>query len=40
MKMGSKNRKKYVHTRRYKTRRKYEDVVIEDSKKFERRQSA
>lgn len=38
--MGSKNRKKYVHTRRYKTRRKYEDVVIEDSKKFERRQSA
>lgn len=37
--MGSKNRKKYVHTRRYKTRRKYEDVVIEDSKKFERRQS-
>lgn len=40
MNMGSKNRKKYVHTRRYKTRRKYEDVVIEDSKKFERRQSA
>lgn len=40
MNMGSKNRKKYVHTRRYKTRRKYEDVVIEDSKKFERRQNA
>lgn len=38
--MGSKNRKKYVHTRRYKTRRKYEDVVIEESKKFERRQNA
>lgn len=38
--MGSKNRKKYVHTRMYKTRRKYEDVVIEDSKNFERRQSA
>ena len=40
MNMGSKNRNKYVHTRRYKTRRKYEDVVIEDSKKFERKQSA
>lgn len=38
--MGSKNRKKYVHSRKYHTRRKYEDVVIEDSKKFERRQSA
>ena len=40
MNMGSKNRKKYVHTRRYKTRRKYEDVVIDESKKFERRQNA
>lgn len=37
--MGSKNRKKYVHTRKYKTRRKYEDVVSEESKKFESRQS-
>ena len=38
--MGSKNRKKYVHSRKYKTRRKYEDVVSEESKKFESRQSA
>lgn len=37
--MGSKNRKKYVHTRKYKTRRKYEDAVSEESKKFESRQS-
>lgn len=35
----AKNRKKYVHTRRYQTRRKYEDVVTEESKKFEARQS-
>ena len=38
--MGSKNRKKYVHSRKYKTRRKYEYVVSEESKKFESRQSA
>ena len=38
--MGSKNRKKYVHSRKYKTRRKYEDAVSEESKKFESRQSA
>lgn len=37
--MSSKNRKKYVHIRKYKTRRKYEDVVSEESKKFESRQS-
>ena len=28
--MGSKNRKKYVHSRKYKTRRKYEYVVSEE----------
>ena len=39
MNMGSKNRKKYVHSRKYHTRRKYEDVVSEESKKFESRQS-
>lgn len=38
--MSSKNRKKYVHSRKYKNRRKYEDVVSEESKNFESKQSA